>query len=271
MKLLLPPAGRLQPNSAHDPLPYYYRPVAGWLYRHRLQLGLDLLRKGRRNVLEIGVGSGILVPTLTARFPAYTGLDLALAPGLASLVAPGCDARFLRADLLEPNALPAGAFDTVVCLSVLEHIADADGAAAALARVLAPGGTLVTGYPMVNRLMRGLFRAIGFANIDDHHVTTPAEIDRALRRVLRPVARKALPPLAPVPLALYQCTAWCQPTAPVESRRLPPLENHEQPESEEPESRLGQAVFEREPGLPEWQRQERAPRESPGRRVGHPG
>ena len=43
MKLALPAAGRLKPNNEHDPLPYYYRPLLGWLYRKRLQMGLDLV------------------------------------------------------------------------------------------------------------------------------------------------------------------------------------------------------------------------------------
>ena len=208
MKLVLPPAGALKPNNEHDPLPYYYRRLTGWLFRWRLQMGLDLLPAGDQRVLEIGVGSGVLVPTLTARYPAYTGADLVLADGLAALAAPQCQARFVRADLLSESDLPAGAFDTVVCLSVLEHIADVDAAARALARLLAPGGTLVAGYPMVNRLMARLFRTIGFADIDAHHLATPSGIDRALRTVLRPLRRKAIPPLAPVGTALYQCTSW---------------------------------------------------------------
>ncbi|HTA21527.1 MAG TPA: class I SAM-dependent methyltransferase, partial [Polyangia bacterium] len=143
----------LRPNDAHDPLPYYYHPWVGWLYRHRLQMGLDLLPSGGRRVLEIGVGSGVLVPTLTARYPEYTGTDLTLAPGLAAHVAPGCQATFRQADLLRDGDLPADHYDAIVCFSVLEHIRDADGAARGLARALAPGGTLVTGYPMVSRLM----------------------------------------------------------------------------------------------------------------------
>jgi 2-polyprenyl-3-methyl-5-hydroxy-6-metoxy-1,4-benzoquinol methylase len=209
----LPPPGRLTPNNERDPLPYYYKPLTGWLYRHRLQMGLDLLpapSSGQR-ILEVGVGSGILVPTLTARYAEYVGTDLVLARDLPALVAPGCQARFQQADLLASAgeaALPADHFDAIVCFSVLEHIADADGAARGLARALKPGGTLVTGYPMVSPLMTRAFAAIGYPNIDEDHVSPPVRIAAALRRVLRPLSRAAFPPAAPTRLALYQCTSW---------------------------------------------------------------
>ena len=208
MKLALPPVGTLKPNDQHDPLPYYYRPVVGWLYRKRLRMGLDLLPAKGTRVLDVGVGSGILVPTLSSHFARYTGADLVLANGLERLVAPSCQAQFLQADLLRESSLPEASFDIVVCLSVLEHIPDAEAAARALARTLVKGGTLIAGYPMVNHLMARLFRAIGFGDIEAHHVTTPAMIDKALRRVLRRGRRKVLPTFAPVSLALYQCAAW---------------------------------------------------------------
>jgi SAM-dependent methyltransferase len=213
VRLSLPPKGVLRPNDAHDPLPYYYHPWVGWLYRHRLQMGLDMLPPGGKRVLEIGVGSGVLVPTLTARYPEYTGTDLTLAPGLDAHVAPGCQATFRQADLLKDGDLPSNHYDAIVCFSVLEHIRDADGAARGLARALAPGGTLVTGYPMVSRLMTRAFDLIGFKGIDDHHVSPPATISAALARVLLPVQRAAFPPLAPVPAALYQCSAWTKAAA----------------------------------------------------------
>jgi 2-polyprenyl-3-methyl-5-hydroxy-6-metoxy-1,4-benzoquinol methylase len=206
--LQLPAKGRLTPNNHRDPLPYYYRPLTGWLYRHRLQMGLDLLPDGGRAVLEIGVGSGILVPTLTSHYAEYVGTDLELAPDLASLVAPGCKASFRTADLLATGDLPAAAFDAIVCFSVLEHIADAEGAARSLAHALAPGGVLITGYPMVSAFMTRAFAAIGYPNIDEDHVSPPRRIAAALTNHLRPQARSAFPPLAPVDLALYQCTSW---------------------------------------------------------------
>ena len=204
----LPPAGTLQPNDAHDPLPYYYHRWLGWLYRHRLQMGLDMLPPGGTRVLEVSVGSGILVPTLTLRYPEYTGTDLTLAAGLQSLVATGCQATFRRADLLRDDDLPAGGFDAIVCFSVLEHIADSDGAANGLARALAPGGTLITGYPMVSAFMTSAFRKAGFQGIEDHHVSPPAQIAAALSRVLKQKDRAAFPPAFPVGAAIYQCTAW---------------------------------------------------------------
>jgi SAM-dependent methyltransferase len=211
MRLELPPQGVLHPNDADDPLPYYYHPWVGWLYRHRLQMGLDMLPAGGRRVLEIGVGSGVLVPTLTRHYPEYTGTDLTLAPGLEAHVAPGCHAEFRRADLLADGDLPDDHYDAIVCFSVLEHIADSAGAARSLARALAPGGTLVTGYPMVSRLMTRAFGLIGYDRIDDHHVSPPAKIAAALGGALTAVQRAAFPPAAPIAAALYQCTAWTKP------------------------------------------------------------
>ena len=199
------------PTTLTIPFRTYYHPWVGWLYRHRLQMGLDLLPPGGTRVLEVGVGSGVLIRTLSRHFAEYTGTDLTLATGLESLVAPGCRAEFRRADLLADGDLPADYYDAIVCFSVLEHIRDAPAAARSLARALAPGGTLVTGYPMVSRLMARAFEAIGFRGIDDHHVSRPVRIAAALRAVLAPARRSAFPPAAPVGAALYQCTSWTKP------------------------------------------------------------
>jgi len=90
----------------------------------------------------------------------------------------------------------------------VDGIADPEAAAQSLARALAPGGTLVAGYPMVNRFMATCFRTLGFGRIEDHHITTPARITAALRRRMQPVARVSLPAFAPQALSLYECTSW---------------------------------------------------------------
>jgi hypothetical protein len=90
VRLALPAKGVLQPNDAHDPVHYYYHPLLGWVYRHRLALGLALLPPGGRRVLEVGVGSGVLVPTLTSRYAEYTGIDLTLPAARRPSGAPTC-------------------------------------------------------------------------------------------------------------------------------------------------------------------------------------
>jgi len=208
IRFTLPPRDRISPNNEKDPLPFYYKRSTGWLYRHRLQMGLNLLPANGKRLLEVGVGSGILIPTLTAHYQSYLGTDLVLAKGLEQLVTPGCNASFASADLLDANTLPANSFDAIVCFSVLEHIRDSEGAARSLAHALAPGGTLVTGYPMVSALMTKAFEVIGYKGIDEDHVAPPSQISAALTGVLTPITRVAFPPLATVTTALYQCAAW---------------------------------------------------------------
>jgi len=101
------------PNRVRSPCPTI-PPVIGRIYRIAWD-GLRLVPTGAAR-LEIGVGSGILVPSLTAGFP---DMSARICCWLAaeSLVTPGCRATFQVADLLDPNAVPAGSFDVVVCLS----------------------------------------------------------------------------------------------------------------------------------------------------------
>jgi hypothetical protein len=65
---------------------------------------------------------------------------------------------------------------------------------------------------MVNAMMTRAFDVIGFRDITEHHISSPAAISAALGRVLEPVARAAFPPLAPVGGALYQCSSWTKPS-----------------------------------------------------------
>jgi hypothetical protein len=99
-------------------------------------------------VLEVGVGSGVLVPTLTARYREYTGTDLTLAPGLDALVAPDCSASSARRSAA---GRPARQITTTrssasPCWSTSPIRAPPRAPGASLA----PGGTLVCGYPMVS-------------------------------------------------------------------------------------------------------------------------
>jgi SAM-dependent methyltransferase len=202
------------PRRAHiarvdhsDPLPYYYLPIVGWLFRQRLQLALDLLGGGPYGkVLEAGYGSGILLPTLAARAKRIDAVDLHQRTDLVRrmLVREGVDATLAVGSVTGLGYRDAS-FDTVLCLSTLEHLAGDDLRAAVgeLRRVTAQGGRAVVGIPSSGRLMDLLFGLIGFSEIDEHHVSTREDIEGALGAAFRIDGEARLPSVGPRDSALY--------------------------------------------------------------------
>src|SRR4030066_1959318 len=85
LKFKLFPEGTFRCSSADDPLPYYYKPLIGALYRYRIEQGLSLLSPPYENVLEFGFGSGLLLPTLAAISDNIYGIDIASDPGAIAL------------------------------------------------------------------------------------------------------------------------------------------------------------------------------------------
>lgn len=61
-----------------------------------------------------------------------------------------------------PNAdVPAGSFDSVVCLNVLEHVADHVGALRNMGRLVRPGGNVIVFVPALPFLFGEMDRAMG--------------------------------------------------------------------------------------------------------------
>ena len=179
LQLELPPRGALTPNTDVDPLAFYYKPVVGRIFRARIDLGLGLLHGAYDELLEVGYGSGLLLPTLARVTNRLAGVDLEPPPaGLGDFLR----ARDLDVELAvgDVRALPFAdaRFECVVAFSIFEHIAGADleRGVAEIARVLAPGGTFIIGCPAVHAAMSAAFSAIGFSDIDHHHVSDLASI-----------------------------------------------------------------------------------------------
>jgi len=164
-----------------DPIDYYRRPGIGWLFRERINRGLRAL--GRRtfsSALEVGYGAGVVQLVLATRAKELHGIDRDANPVqvMSLLAARGVETRLRRGDVLE---LPYEdrAFELVTCFSVIEHLTEYRSALAEMRRVLQHDGQLLLGMPSVNRMMELGFRAIGFKGIEDHHVTTPAQVAAA--------------------------------------------------------------------------------------------
>jgi SAM-dependent methyltransferase len=208
--LHLPARARLRPTGDDDPLRFYYMPVVGRMYRRRLEMAAAMLGDGGVEcAVEVGYGSGILLPELGRRARRLVGIDRhGEAPAVLAMARAEGASPLLVSGGICALPLATASVDLLVGLSVLEHVRALDDAAAELARVLRPGGRAVLGYPRVDRLMEVLFPLIGFHGIEQHHVSTPADIERALAGPLRLEACRRWPR---GPLPLYSVSAWRRP------------------------------------------------------------
>ncbi|MFI1167927.1 amino acid adenylation domain-containing protein, partial [Streptomyces sp. NPDC020801] len=143
-----------------------------------------------RRVLEIGVGSGLLLGPLAPEAEEYWGTDFS-APVVERLRAQvGADRRLSdKVSLLcrpadDPDGLPAGYFDTVILNSVVQYFPDAGY----LTRVLdiamdrlAPGGRIVIGDVRNYRTLRMFSAAVHRSRQpDDGPAAVQAAVERAV-------------------------------------------------------------------------------------------
>jgi 2-polyprenyl-3-methyl-5-hydroxy-6-metoxy-1,4-benzoquinol methylase len=104
---------------------------------------------GPLRVMDVGCGTGHALAAVVRWLPGRTlmlhGLDFsAVAVGRARALLPG--GVFVAADLYD-TPLPGGAYDLVLCLETLEHVADPELALAKLLYLCAPGGHVVLTVP----------------------------------------------------------------------------------------------------------------------------
>ncbi|HKY37912.1 MAG TPA: methyltransferase domain-containing protein [Polyangiaceae bacterium] len=168
-------------NGFTDPIEFYRRPLLGRIFRERINRGLRLLPERRfSRALEVGYGSGAVLLSLAPGVDDLHGLDLEADPAvvLGIMKSRGVSATLRQGNVYE---LPydTDSFDLVVSFSMFEHLHEYRKALAEVVRVMRPGGLFLLGMPAVNKLMSTAFIAMGVTVIDDHHVTTPAEVARA--------------------------------------------------------------------------------------------
>jgi 2-polyprenyl-3-methyl-5-hydroxy-6-metoxy-1,4-benzoquinol methylase len=204
-KLKLLPRDRYPHSEEDNPLPLYYWPVVGKLYRERVELCLGALNPGLR-VLEVGFGSGVTFPTLADLYSEIHGIDLHadIDETTGAFARLGIEAHLRRENLLELGYAD-GFFDAVLCISILEHLRPAEQPAAMrqIARVLKPGGRFVYGVPVERRLMVVGFRMLGY-DIRTHHFSTERDVSAAADAHLRRLALLGYAPFGGMLGRLYE-------------------------------------------------------------------
>lgn len=194
-KFILPDERVFAPVSRYDdPLRFYYKPLVGALYRKRIADGLSLLSPPYQRILDFGYGSGLLIPSLNEIGDELYGIDILsdaekLEKILSSL---NIKADLRREDILLGN-YPAEHFDLITAFSVFEHIEKYEDILAEMYRILRPGGQLLIGMPKVDKKMKYLFKAIGFKNIDDYHITNHRQVRDAAQKHFKLQASRKLP------------------------------------------------------------------------------
>ncbi len=202
----LPTRSLLTKTNAEDPLDYYYHWLTGPAYRKRLQLAVSMLEERRYDsILEVGFGSGILLPELFRRSNKLYGIEThdQIEAVRRMLKAEGVCADLRQGSILELE-FESGTVDAVVCLSVLEHMNahQLPVAISELRRVARPAGMVVTGFPVRNVVTDNFYRIVGFRP-RDIHPSSHSDIVGEMERQFSDVVVVTWPPLLPVNLSLY--------------------------------------------------------------------
>ncbi|MBU1125708.1 MAG: class I SAM-dependent methyltransferase [Candidatus Omnitrophica bacterium] len=203
-RIKLPPRGHIKAANAADPVDYYYNPLAGWLFRHRINVGLSLLTHPVGAVLEVGMGSGLLVPTLVSACDTYTGIDLFPADNAITREYRVKKTLFLQMDICR-TSFPNDFFNTVIAFSVFEHIGNLKDAIQEIARILKPKGKLIAGFPLVGQGMDFCFRLIGFSGTNRSHINPTGKIIDTIAGSLKITRIRTIPACLPFRMALYTC------------------------------------------------------------------
>lgn len=162
---------------------FYYLPVFGRMYRRRVELCLAEC-KGGDSILEVGFGSGLTFLNLNQMYKKIHGLDLSCdVKEVARVFAP----LGIHPDLRNGNVLempyPDNQFDTVLLISILEHLKpeELDRALREIQRVLKPGGQIVYGVPVERPFMVAMFALLGY-NIRNYHFSTEKDVCAAAQK-----------------------------------------------------------------------------------------
>jgi ubiquinone/menaquinone biosynthesis C-methylase UbiE len=205
VRLKLLPRDQYIDIEDEDPIRFYFYPVIGKLYRQRVELCLAECKGGER-VLDVGFGSGVSFLNLSEMYKEIHGLDLETD---VEVVASVFQKIGIRTCLRNGNVLhmpyPDDTFDTVILVSILEHIKPHEQIIAfqEIKRVLKPGGQVVYGVPVEHPLTVFAFRLLNI-NIREHHFSTEKEVLQAAQSVMEKVRVVDLKPTLPVIKSVYQ-------------------------------------------------------------------
>ena len=143
-------------------------------------------------VLDLGCAGGFMAEAIAARGAIVTGIDPAMGVIEAARRHARTEGLQISYDVGVGEMLPYidASFDVVVCVDVLEHVADLEKVLSEITRVLRPGGLFL--FDTINRnliaqfvtitIAEDLLRLLPRGTHDPSMFIKPGELHRALRR-----------------------------------------------------------------------------------------
>ncbi|MFF7365774.1 amino acid adenylation domain-containing protein, partial [Streptomyces sp. NPDC008125] len=175
-------------NSSYDASPIPVEQMREW----RDATVTRILALRPRRVLEVGVGTGLLLSQVAPHCETYWATDFS-ATAIDALTAQVAGEERLTDRVVlqtrpahDTDGLPAGEFDTIVINSVVQYFPSADYLADVIGKLmglLAPGGALFIGDVRNLRLLRPLATAVQLHRTDDG--TETAAVRRAVEQAVR--------------------------------------------------------------------------------------
>jgi len=193
---LLPRETAIKTNPLDQP-GWNYQGILGWIQRHRFSMAARLLGpQSYPRLLEIGYGSGIFMPELSAHCTSLHGIDThrRSAEVVGILAEQGVTARLLVASV---SHLPfdSASFDAIVVVSSLEFVDDIEVATAEMSRVLRPEGVAVVITPGFNPILDAGHRVLTGVKAEDTFQGRRQHVIPALRRSFVVDKQERFPPL----------------------------------------------------------------------------
>jgi SAM-dependent methyltransferase len=189
---------------------YYHLPMIKHFFLRRLTMVLDFLN-GRHfdSILEIGFGSGVLLPELSKRSTHLFGIDLHdhINEVKEMLIKEDTCTILTRGDILH---LPYKdeSFDCVMSIATLEHIRELTTAIFEIKRVLKKDGFAILGFPVAHKVSDLLLvltgsRCVYQKRLRDIHPSDHEGILSEVKRQFGNIEVKKFPRHLPLGLSLY--------------------------------------------------------------------
>ena len=204
-KLRLLPKTALIKTGPIDHADWNFRPLLGWVQRLRFRLLLSLLPLQQTNrILEIGYGSGVLMPELASRCQELYGIDIHHKNQEVTLCLQNFGiAANLYAGSAEAMPFEDQFFDCIVAVSSLEFIENLEAACEELCRVLKPTGVLVLVTPGHSPLVDLGFRLLTGESAKKDFENRRGFLVPVLLKYFRTQAKKSFPLVGSSVICLY--------------------------------------------------------------------